>query len=232
MIFRAFLGEPCPEAAELIEHGHLFHPAVPTNPANGEVEDTDVGFPGPDHVIAERAIPMRAAMGLLAALAIVGGIVSIPRTTSWLDNFLAPTFADSTIVSHPSNGLLYFGLILGAAISLASIATAYVVWVAKPALAPAVAVRLRPLTTLFENKWYFDELIDAVVVRPGAWFGRFAQNTFERVFVNGLLIGASTGLVRACSALVRGMQSGILRVYAGLMLVGIAGVGLYFLLQS
>jgi NADH-quinone oxidoreductase subunit L len=205
---------------------------VPTNPANGEVEDTDVGFPGPDHVIAERAIPMRVAMGTLAALAIVGGIVSIPNTTRWLDNFLAPTFADSTIAVHPSNGLLYFGLILGAVVSLAAIATAYVIWVAKPALAPAIAARFRPLTTLFEHKWYFDELIDAAVVRPGAWFGRFAQNTFERVFVNGLLIGGSTGLVRAASALVRATQSGILRVYAGLMLVGIAGVGLYFLLQS
>jgi len=232
MIFRAFLGAPCPEAGELIEHGHLFHPEVPTNPANGEVEDTDVGFPGPDHVIAERALSMRLAMGLLALLAIVGGIVSIPKTTTWLDHFLAPTFADSTIVSHPSNGLLYFGLILGAVISLGSIAAAYVVWVARPSLAPAIAARLRPLASLFEHKWYFDELIDAVVVRPGAWFGRFSQNTFERVVVNGVLIGGTTGLVRAGSALVRAAQSGILRVYAGLMLVGIAAVALYFLLQS
>jgi NADH-quinone oxidoreductase subunit L len=232
MIFRAFLGVPCPEALELIEHGHLFHPPAPTNPANGEIEDPDVGFPGPDHVIAERALPMRVAMSVLALLATVGGIVAIPNTTRWLDHFLAPTFADSTLLSHASNGLLYLGLILGTVISLASIATAYVVWVARPALAPAIAARARPLTTLFENKWYFDELIDAVVVRPGAWFGRFAQNTFERVVVNGALIGGTTGLVRAGSALVRGTQSGMLRLYAGLMLVGIAGVGLYFLLQS
>ena len=232
MIFRAFLGAPCPEASELIEHGHLFHPEVPTNPANGEVEDTDVGFPGPDHVIAERALSMRLAMGLLALLAIVGGIVSIPKTTTWLDHFLAPSFADSTIVSHPSNGLLYFGLILGAVISLGSIATAYLVWVARPSLAPAIAARLRPLASLFEHKWYFDELIDALVVRPGAWFGRFSQNTFERVVVNGVLIGGTTGLVRAGSALVRAAQGGILRFYAGLMLVGIAAVALYFLLQS
>jgi NADH-quinone oxidoreductase subunit L len=232
MIFRAFLGAPCPEASELIEHGHLFHPEVPTNPANGEVEDTDVGFPGPDHVIAERALSMRLAMGLLALLAIVGGIVSIPKTTTWLDHFLAPSFADSTIVSHPSNGLLYFGLILGAVISLGSIATAYLVWVARPSLAPAIATRLRPLASLFEHKWYFDELIDALVVRPGAWFGRFSQNTFERVVVNGVLIGGTTGLVRAGSALVRAAQGGILRFYAGLMLVGIAAVALYFLLQS
>jgi NADH-quinone oxidoreductase subunit L len=232
MIFRAFLGEPCPEAAELIEHGHLFHPQEPTNPANGEVEDTDVGFPGPEHVIAERALTMRVAMGVLAVLAIGGGIVAIPKTTSWLDHFLAPSFVDSTITSHPSDGLLYFGLILGAAISLASLAIAYVVWVSKPELAPAASRRLRPLATLFEHKWYFDEAIDILVVRPTAWFGRFAQNTFERLVVNGALIGGTTGLVRAGSALVRAAQSGILRVYAGLMLMGVAAVSLYFLLQS
>src|SRR5579862_4643627 len=55
MIFRAFLGEPCPEAVEL-EHGHLHHPEQPVNPVSGEVEDTDVGFPGPEHAIAERAL--------------------------------------------------------------------------------------------------------------------------------------------------------------------------------
>ncbi|HTA35640.1 MAG TPA: NADH-quinone oxidoreductase subunit L, partial [Solirubrobacteraceae bacterium] len=46
MIFRAFYGgEPVPEAKEL-EAGHLHHAEQPTNPATGEVEDTDVGFPG------------------------------------------------------------------------------------------------------------------------------------------------------------------------------------------
>ncbi len=232
MIFRTFFGEPCPEAVELIDHGHLFHPEQPTNPANGEVEDTDVGFPGPEHVIAERALPMRVAMGVLALLAIVGGIVAIPKTSVWLQNFLAPTFAQSTISVHPSNGLLVLGLILGAVISLGGIALAYYVWVMRPSLAPAIAARLRPLASLFEHKWYFDELIDALVVRPGAWFGRFSQNTFERVFVNGVLIGGTTGLVRAGSALVRAAQGGILRVYAGLMLVGIAAVALYFLIQG
>jgi NADH-quinone oxidoreductase subunit L len=232
MIFRAFLGEPCPEARELIEHGHLFHPQAPTNPANGEIEDTDVGFPGPAHVIAERAWPMRGAMGLLALLAVVGGIVSIPHVTSWLDNFLAPTFRDSTLIGHASNTVLAIGLVLGAVVSIGSIAVAYYVWVVRPEVAVAVRTRFAGLTSLFEHKWYFDELIDALVVRPGAWFGRFAQNTFERVVVNGVLIGGSVGIVRAGSALVRASQSGILRVYAALMLVGIAAVSLYFLLQS
>ena len=54
MIFRAFWGDPCPEAREL-EEGHLHHAEAPFNPGNGEIEDTDVGFPGPEHHIAERA---------------------------------------------------------------------------------------------------------------------------------------------------------------------------------
>ena len=77
MIFRAFWGEPVPEAREL-EEGHLHHAEAPFNPANGEVEDTDVGFPGPEHHIAERALPMKVAMGVLAVLATVGGVVQVP----------------------------------------------------------------------------------------------------------------------------------------------------------
>jgi NADH-quinone oxidoreductase subunit L len=232
MIFRVFLGEPCPEALELIEHGHVFHPPQPTNPGNGEVEDTEVGFPGPDHAIAERALPMRAAMALLAVLAVVGGIVAVPKVTTWLDHFLAPTFSDSTLVGHASDGVLALGLILGAVVSLGGIAIAYYVWVMRPSLATAVATRFAPLTSLFEHRWYFDELIDGLVVTPAAWFGRFAQNTFERLVVNGALIGGTTALVRSGSALVRGTQSGFLRLYAALMVLGIAGVGLYFLIQG
>ena len=55
MIFRAFLGEPVEQAREL-EQGHLYHAPEHTNPATGEVEDTDVGFPG-------RRPPHRRARG-------------------------------------------------------------------------------------------------------------------------------------------------------------------------
>ena len=54
----------------------------------------------------------------------------------------------------------------------------------------------RALHTFFVNKWYFDEAIDFLIVRPVAWLGRFANSTFERVFVNGALVGGATGAVR------------------------------------
>jgi NADH-quinone oxidoreductase subunit L len=232
MIFRAFHGEPVAEAREL-EQGHLHHAETPTNPANGEVEDNDVGFPGPAHAIAERALPMRAAMGLLALGSIGAGLVQIPKVDFVVDDFLRPTFADSRLYeTHTRNGLLVLGLILGTVLGLAGIAIAYRVWVLGPGTAERVRTRLRPVYTLFVNKWYFDELIDLLVVRPGAWVGRFARGTFERVFVNDTLIGGSTGVVRASSAAVRAAQTGLLRYYAALLVVGLVGVSFYFLLQT
>jgi NADH-quinone oxidoreductase subunit L len=231
MIFRAFWGEPVPEAREL-EEGHVHHADVPRNPATGEEEDTDVGFPGPEHHIAERALPMKVAMGTLALLSVVGGVVLIPKATTSFDTYLEPTFEGSSVVVDPSDSLLAIGLVLGASLGVAGIAVAYAVWVRRPGTSAALQQRFAFLHRLFVNKWFFDELIDAVVVRPFSWVGRFGQQTFERVFVNGTLVGGTTGVVRAGSAAVRAVQSGLLRGYAALLLVGLLGVGLYFLLQA
>ena len=237
MIFRAFHGEPVAEARELIgsesHPPHLHHMEVPRNPANGEEEDTDVGFPGPHHTIAERALGMRVAMGLLAVGAVSAGLLQIPKVDFVIDDFLRPSFAGSALYEpHTKNGLLVFGLILGTVLGLAGIAVAYRIWVKQPSIAVNARTRLHPLYELSVNKWYFDEAIDLLVVRPAAAAGRFAQGTFERVFVQDTLIGGTTGFVRAGSAAVRAAQSGFLRYYAALLVLGITGVGFYFLLQS
>jgi NADH-quinone oxidoreductase subunit L len=234
MIFRAFYGEPVPEAAEL-EAGHLHHAEVHTNPATGEEEDTDVGFPGPEHHIAEREGSMKIAMGVLAVLATIGGFLQIPfGAVNAIDNFLEPSFAGSKYYSalSPSDGFTLLGLIIGAALGIAGIALAYFVWVKRPGTAARVRERSGALYALFKNKWWFDELIDATVVRPFTAFGRFGQATFERLFVDGTLVGGTTGIVRVGSAAVRAIQSGFLRAYAALMLLALAGLALYFLIQA
>jgi NADH-quinone oxidoreductase subunit L len=232
MIFRAFWGEPCPEAREL-EHGHLAHAEVPTNPATGEEEDTDVGFPGPDHAIAERSLPMKSAMAVLAVLATVGGLVQIPFVDDLVTNFLEPTFADSRFRDlQPSDSLIAFGLVLGTLLGLAGIALAYRVWVARPGSAAAWRARFAGAYALFAGKWFFDEALDLVFVRPAAAFGAFAQRTFERVVIEGAFVDGTTGIVRAGSQAVRAIQTGLLRYYAALLLLGGVGVLLYFLVVA
>jgi NADH-quinone oxidoreductase subunit L len=233
MIFRAFLGEPVHEAREL-EQGHLAHAEVPTNPMTGEEEDTDVGFPGPEHHVAERELPMRVAMGVLALGATVLGVLQIPEVTHVVDHFLEPTFEDSRLHEDldPSGGLTALGLVAGALASLGGIGVAYLVWVRRPGTSARLQERLPALHRLFAGKWFFDELIDVAIVRPAAAFGRFSQRTFERVVVNGVLVGGATGVVRAGSAAVRAAQTGFLRYYAALVLAGLGGLALYFLIVS
>ena len=89
--FRVTTGEPSAEAKEL-EHGHLAH-AEPANPATGEPEDTDVGFPGSEHHIAERELPMRIAMSILAFLSLFAGLLQVPGVDDVVTKFLEPTFA-------------------------------------------------------------------------------------------------------------------------------------------
>ena len=130
MIFRAFFGKMVPEAEEL-SHGHLYHAPEPTNPATGEVEDTDVGFPGPEHHIAEREVPMKVAMGSLAVLAIIGGFLQIPGISSELHHFLEPTFADSELYEDAradATSQEWIGLIVGGVIGIAGIALAWTLW--------------------------------------------------------------------------------------------------------
>ena len=153
--------------------------------------------------------------------------------TNILHNFLEPTFADSPYVDlEPSTGLTVVSMVTGTVLAIAGIALAYHLWVRKIEAPRALRARLGGPYRFFSHKWYFDEAINFLVVRPFAWFGRFARNTFERLIVEGLLVNGTSGVVRAGSAAVRAIQSGFLRAYAALLLLGLAAVGLYFLLQS
>jgi NADH-quinone oxidoreductase subunit L len=230
MIFRVFWGDPVPEAAEL-EKGHLAH-GEHENPMTGEPEDTDVGFPGPEHHIAEREWPMRAAMAPLAVLSLLGGVVLIPGVTHWLDKFLEPTFADTTFTKVPSTGEEWSGLGGGGLLALAGLAIAWSLWIQRPGLTLRWRDRYRGLHDFLAHKWYFDELYDAMFVRPVAGFGTFGRRVIESDFVQGFIVGGAVGVVRAGSSLARQIQTGYVRSYALVLVIGVLALGLYFLLVS
>ena len=231
LIFRVLPGKPCPEAQELIETGHVHH-AHPFNPATGEEEDTDVGFPGAEHHIAESSASMRWAMAVLAFLALVGGLIQVPGVDDVVTKWLDPVFADSPLAAiHPSLSWSWIGLGIGAVISLAGIWVAHYLYVANPEAPGRLEARFRGLHTFLFNKWYFDELIDVLVVRPALAVGRFANRVFERFVVDGLVTGTEE-TVRGTSGVVRAVQNGFVRSYALLLIAGFAGLALYFLLSS
>jgi NADH-quinone oxidoreductase subunit L len=228
--FRVLYGEPCEEAREL-EQGHLAH-GEPENPMTGEREDTDVGFPGPEHHIAERERPMWLAMAALGVLSLIGGVVQIPGVTDVLDKFLSGSFEDSRFQDVvPSAAAAWLGLAVGAATALAGISLAYYMYVVAPGATARLQERFRALHAFLARKWYFDELYDAVVYRSLLAVGAFANAVFERFVVQGIVAG-TVEVVRGVGVVVRGAQSGFLRSYALLLVGGFAGLGLYFLITS
>ena len=231
MVFRVFFGDPVSEAREL-EGGHAAH-AEPANPLTGEPEDTEVGFPGPEHHYAEKSFPMKAAMGPLALLAIIGGYVGVPALTDTLETFLEPTFEDSRFAdTHPTDSAEWIGLAVGGIVAFAGIAVAYVVFVQRRGITLRLAERFAAVHNFLMHKWYFDELFDAVFVRPLATAGSFGRRVIETEFVQGFIVGGATGAVRAGTSLARAVQTGYLRAYALVLLLGAAGLLLYFLIAS
>src|ERR1700742_4017875 len=207
IVFRTFYGDAVPEAKEL-EGGHIAHgPHV--NPANMEEEDTDVGFPGPTHQIAEREWPMKVAMGILAVLALVGGVVGIPGVTDTLEKFLEPTFENSRYVhDHPSLGMEYALMAVGAIIAIAGIYLAFYVYRHRPGTAARMQERYAGIHKVLWHKYYFDELYDAVFVRPMTTAGRIGRTVIETEFVQGVIVGGAVGIVRAGTSFARGIQTG------------------------
>ncbi|CAN5424618.1 NADH-quinone oxidoreductase subunit L [soil metagenome] len=228
--FRVVFGEPCEEAKEL-ENGHMAH-ADPVNPATGEPEDTEVGFPGPEHHIAEHQLPMRLAMGTLGVLASSGGLLQVPGVDSAMENFLDGSFEDSRLFAlAPSTGGAWLGLLAGALCAFAGIGLAYYCYIARPGTTKRIQERMGGVHEFLINKWYFDEILDTLVYRPTVAIGRFSNTVLERVVVQGIVNG-TVGVVRGLGVSVRGAQTGFVRAYALLLVGGFAALGLYFLLAS
>ena len=228
--FRVTAGEPCDEAKQ-VATGHLAH-GDPVNPATGEAEDYDVGYPGEEHHIAEWAKPMAIAMSVLGVLAIVGGWIQIPGVDHVLESFFEGTFEESALFHITVSTVdSWIGLAIGGLISIIGIGAAYYCYVANPGVTLRLIERLPRTHRFLLNKWYFDELIDALVYRPAIAIGRFSNSVFERVVVDGIVNGA-VGVVRAAGATVRGAQSGFIRAYALLLIGGFAALGVYFLVVA
>jgi NADH-quinone oxidoreductase subunit L len=231
MVLRVFFGEPVPEARATERGEHLHH--EPENPMTGEREDTDVGFPGPEHHTAEHSWPMRIAMAPLAVLALVGGIVGVPAVTDVLHKFLEPTFEHSDYAhAAPTHSEEWIGLGAGGAFSVLGILVAYWLYLRHAGVTLRLRDRLPRAHAFLEAKWYFDELFDAVFVRPSLALGRYGRTVVESAFVQGVIVGGASGAVRTGTAVARGIQSGYLRAYALLVIVGLSGLGLYFLIAS
>jgi NADH-quinone oxidoreductase subunit L len=114
---------------------------------------------------------------ILAVLSFFGGIISLPGH-SWLNDYLAPLFSNVTQEEH-SFGTTEYSLMAIATIgALLGIGIAYKKYLKENTI-PCEDDEISGLTKVLYNKYYLDEIYDAVFVKPINVLASFFRDTVE-----------------------------------------------------
>ncbi len=174
------------------------------------------------HHLHESPSPITIPLIILAILSIVGGLVGIPEMFMHgghrLEEFLAPVFAHSKQQLVPKeNSLQTEYLLTGISTVLILIVSiwAWMKFKGEPKTAEETG-----LGKVLQNKWYVDELYDAIFVRPLKKLSLFFNNVIERSGIDGLVNGVGRG-INYSSRQIRLLQSGQVGSYILMMVVGI-----------
>ena len=99
---------------------------------------------------------------------------------------------------------------------------AFQMYIRRPDLPAKLAENQQPLYQFLLNKWYFDEIYDAVFIKPSLAIGRFLWKRGDGNVIDGGINGLTMGVVPFFTRQLGRLQSGYIFTYAFLMVVGIA----------
>ena len=175
-----------------------------------------------EHHLHESPAAITIPLIILAFLSIVGGFVGIPEiffhNGHRLSAFLAPVFSNSPHAEKAVNNTQHEILLMAISSILAIIAS---VWAWSKFRSPAKFMEPETgLSKVLQNKWYVDELYDALIVRPLKSLSVFLNNVVEKSGIDGIVNGVGRG-VNYGSRQIRLLQSGQVGNYILLMVVGI-----------
>jgi len=180
------------------------------------------GFRGTEkqqHHLHESPGAMTIPLIALAILATVGGFLGIPevfaKNSNWLGHFLGPVLGEHA--SEASIPVSTEWMLMGVSTVLAASMVIYA-WgrfSKKPELDTP-----RGIGKWMADKWYVDEIYQALIVRPLKAFSGFLDNVMEKGVIDGVVNGTGR-LVQYSSRQLRYLQSGQVGGYVLLMVIGI-----------
>ena len=187
-----------------------------------------------EHHLHESPSSMTIPLIVLAVLSIVGGFVNQPKVLwghSWLEHFLAPVFEKSTAMQElypnelsASTEWMLMGISVAGA--LIALVWAYSKYVKKGHVPVADTEERSALTGLAYNKFYIDEIYDALVRKPLDALSVFCYKVIDLMGIDGIVNGLGKGSVEASKGL-RLLQSGNVGFYIFMMVIGIIGALCY-----
>lgn len=200
---------------------------------------------------------MALALIVLAIGSVLAGFVGIPHALGGhnrLEAFLEPAFEAHAVAPIGEFQVVQPGqapaapaaghepapgdeqtelmlMLLSSGIAVAGIGLAWYFWVRNRKAAATVARSVTPGYTLLLNKYYVDEIYDAVVVRPIRQMSTLVLWKGMDVGLIDGTVNAVGGTVRATSMSLRRLQSGSIRAYAGSLFFGVVVILGWYLLR-
>ncbi|MBN8836481.1 MAG: NADH-quinone oxidoreductase subunit L [Sphingobacteriia bacterium] len=170
-----------------------------------------------EHHLHESPSAMTIPLIVLAVLSVIGGFVGVPEVLGGhhaLHEFLSPVLVTEQHheIAHQTEYML-----MGISVAIAAIAIIFAInkFSKKPDLQDA-----QGLGKTLENKWYIDELYDAVIVNPLNNLAGFFKNVVEKSGIDGIVNGVGR-LVSYSSRQIRLIQSGQVGGYILFMVMAI-----------
>jgi NADH-quinone oxidoreductase subunit L len=176
--------------------------------------------------------PMLAPLILLAVLSFIGGWIGIPAAlggSNYFQNFLAPVFSSSA-VTDANPGLERILASISLLVAGGGLYLADLLYRQRPELPAKLVENAKLVYSALLHKYWIDEIYSAVIVVPLGWIARvILYRGVDTILIEG------AGKATASSALglgnvVRYIQSGNIRSYAGWLAAGAALVVLLTLL--
>jgi len=211
-----------------------------------------------EHHIHESPRSMLGPLVVLAGLSVVGGWIGWPKSLwggDWFGRFLEPVFENHVArnIVEVSAGLEYGLMALSVVIAGVGIYCAYWMYQKRPELSDRAATAAGPLYQIVLNKYYVDELYDALFVNrtknlgngmaafdlgvidggvnAAGWLTRVSaelSRLWDLWVIDGLVnLGAFT--VKLVSYPVRVVQTGLVQSYALFIVLGVLIFMAYYL---
>ncbi len=97
-------------------------------------------------------------------------------------------------------------------LSVIAITLAYLLYIKYPEIVHKVAIKIRGIRGILQKKYYFDELYQAIFLRPIYSISRFFSTVIEKI-IDAILPHSTVSLVKICADTVVKLQSGIVFIY-------------------
>jgi NADH-quinone oxidoreductase subunit L len=240
LVFLTFHGERRHEAPAREHPSH--RPATADSHADG-------------HHLHDAPPAMALALVVLALGSVLAGYIGIPAALGGhnaIGSWLAPSFSARSVTTLAagqvaeagqagvagettaageagSEGLELSLVVVSSVVALVGIGLAAFIWLKRREIADRVAATFPGVYRLLLNKYYVDEVYDATIVQPirivsqeGLWRG------VDVHIIDGAVNGTAS-IIDGSSSLLRRLQSGSVRAYAGSLFIGVVLILGYYL---